>query len=166
MSPQIVPVKNNEQIEQLAQLASDIWHEYFITILSAAQIDYMIEHFQSVQAITSQIQDGYRYFFLEVDNCNVGYTGVHPENGKLFLSKIYIRRSDRGKKYASLLFDYLVSLCRQEHLNAIWLTVNRNNEHSIAVYHTKGFKTIRPLVTDIGAGFIMDDYVMEMPVHF
>ena len=43
----------------------------------------------------------------------------------------------------------------------IYLTVNKQNLISISVYEKLGFLRARDLVTDIGSGFVMDDYVME-----
>ena len=45
----------------MAQLADEIWHEHYQNILSPEQIDYMVERYQSVQAITEQLEQGYHY---------------------------------------------------------------------------------------------------------
>ena len=37
--------ENQEQLKQLADLADVIWHEYFVSLLSKEQIDYMVENF-------------------------------------------------------------------------------------------------------------------------
>ena len=92
----------------------------------------------------------------------IGYTGVRPDGeGKLFLSKLYILKPYRGQGYASEAFAFLERLCAEEGLSAIWLTVNRFNTNTIAVYEKKGFVTVRTQVADIGSGFVMDDYIME-----
>ena len=44
----------------------------------------------------------------------------------------------------------------------IWLTVNRRNERAIGAYRRTGFREVRAQVTDIGGGYVMDDYVMEL----
>jgi GNAT superfamily N-acetyltransferase len=112
--------------------------------------------------MTKQLQEeGYRYFFLVKNGAPIGYTGIKAEDGKLFLSKLYIRKAERGNGYASMAFSFLESLCRAEHLSAIWLTVNRYNSDTIAVYKKKGFVTVREQVADIGGGYVMDDYIME-----
>ena len=46
----------------------------------------------------------------------------------------------------------------------LWLTVNRNNAGSIAFYERAGFRKTNELVTDIGAGFVMDDWRMAKSV--
>ncbi|KAH0786232.1 GNAT family N-acetyltransferase [Histomonas meleagridis] len=161
----IKQVKTTEEINELAKLADTVWHEYFPCILSSEQIDYMVEKFQSVPALTDQLNNqGYRYFFLELDGTKIGYTGIKSEDGKLFLSKIYILKPYRGHGYASNTLQFLDDLCKKEGLKSIWLTVNKNNEPTIAVYKKKGFQTIRTQVADIGNGFVMDDYIMEKTV--
>lgn len=167
MALQFIPVVTDEQIHTLAFMADTVWHEWFAGILSGEQIDYMVKKFQSFAPIKKQMeQDGYEYYFLNAGGMNVGYIGIHSESetGKLFLSKIYILRSFRKKGYAGETFEFLEGLCRGMGLTSIWLTVNKHNDNAIGVYTKKGFRTIRSEVTDIGSGFVMDDYVMEKAI--
>lgn len=162
MQPTFSKVTTDEEVRDLANLASEIWHEYFVSIISNEQIDYMVEKFQSYPAMTDQIHNqGYEYYFLTVQGAPVGYLGIKQEEGKLFLSKFYIQNEHRGKGYGSRAMEFLVELCKQRGLTAIWLTVNRYNDSTIAVYEKKGFRTVREQVADIGNGFVMDDFVME-----
>ena len=162
MTIQLQPVHTPEAIARLAVLADTVWHEFFVSILSPEQIDYMVDRFQSETALTDQItRQGYSYYFLEADGIPVGYTGIVATEGKLFLSKLYLEKNSRGKGYASQAFEQIEAIARERALSAVWLTVNRHNEHAIAVYRKRGFKVVRTQVADIGSGFVMDDYVME-----
>ena len=160
---EMVRVEDDESIQKLSKIADEVWHQHFSTILSPEQIDYMVDKFQSVKAMTEQMRSsGYEYYFIEVDGITVGYTGIRPEEEKLFLSKLYILKQYRGKQYASHAFKFLKEICKERGLHAIWLTVNRYNYDTIHIYEKKGFQTIRTQVSDIGNGFVMDDYVMEL----
>lgn len=161
------PVEEDKQILQLAEMANTVWHEHFTSILSIEQIDYMVDRFQSVPALTGQIrQQGYSYFFLVLKGTAIGYTGVRMDEDKLFLSKLYILKDYRKKGYASQTFRFLEDLCREMGKKAIWLTVNRYNADTIAVYKKKGFEVVKTQVADIGNGFVMDDYIMEKKMRF
>jgi len=46
----------------------------------------------------------------------------------------------------------------------MWLTVNKNNSHSIAWYSRMGFTNAGPILQDIGGGFVMDDFRMEKSI--
>ena len=51
------------------------------------------------------------------------------------------------------------------HICAIKRNKNyRNNTHAYEVYLKKNFKVIEEAVADIGCGFVMDDYIMQMDI--
>lgn len=154
-------VESEKEIELLANTANEIWHEYFPCILTDEQIDYMVEKFQSKQPLTEQIQNGYLYYLVKANDQIIGYIGLHPEEEKLFLSKLYLKNKARYHGYASQMLAFIENIAKTLGLKAIYLTVNKYNEHTIAVYKKKGFVTIKDQVSDIGRGFVMDDYVME-----
>ncbi len=161
----LVEVQTEQQIEAAAALADEIWHEWFPSILSAEQIDYMVEKFQSVRSMTEQIDSGYTYYILRKGDARIGYTAIRPDpDGRLFLSKIYIKKEYRGNGYASEVFAFLKAYCREHGLSAIWLTVNKHNDNSIAVYKKSGFRIIGEDVTDIGNGYVMDDYFFQLDI--
>lgn len=162
----LVEVKTEQQIEAAAALADEIWHEWFPSILSAEQIDYMVDKFQSVRAMTEQIENGYTYYILRKGDTRIGYTAIRTDgDGRLFLSKIYIKKEYRGNGYAREVFNFLKEYCREHNLHAIWLTVNKHNDSSIAVYKKSGFRIIGEDVTDIGNGYVMDDYFFQLDIE-
>ena len=238
MSVSFHPVESPEEVERLASLADEIWHEYWPALIGAAQTDYMVEQFQSLSAIKRDMTEhAYEYWFIvaqeddgesnadaggfgeagdamdaasvgdgdadagestsesanvsvggastetgeaassqnsidETENGAsmrtriVGYTGGHvePETNRVFISKIYLRAEERGKGFASATIRFYEDLCRKRGLHAAYLTVNKHNELGIRAYRAKGFETIDAVETDIGNGFIMDDYIMELQV--
>ncbi|MGI5959871.1 MAG: GNAT family N-acetyltransferase [Massiliimalia sp.] len=162
---EFLPVTTQEQREELAALAHEIWNQHFVPIIGQAQVDYMLEQFQSYPALTRQIQqDGYEYYFFHYNGENVGYVGIHPEADRLFLSKLYLKRAYRGRRLASQAFDFLCQYCKERGLSKIWLTVNKDNANTIQVYKNVGFTVVKAQVASIGNGFVMDDYVMEKEV--
>ena len=165
--PQLIPVTTEEQLHTLADLAFGIWHECFPGIITEAQIDYMIDRFQSYEAMCRQIEsEGYHYFFICDGDEIAGYTGyrIEPEERRMFLSKLYLRADQRGKGLSSSVIDSLQDICRREGLECIRLTVNIHNHQAIKVYRHKGFVTVFDQKADIGSGFFMDDHVMELTV--
>ena len=165
MTYNMVPIKSQEQIEEFAKMAKIVWNEHFTSIIGKAQVDFMLEKFQSEHAVTEQINNqGYKYYFIEIEGNKVGYYGIHEEEENLFLSKLYIMKDHRKKGYASLAFEFLRNMCKENGLKSIYLTVNKYNTDTIQVYEAKGFKIIKDQVSDIGNGFVMDDYVMELTI--
>jgi len=158
-------IESGHDIMEVNRLAGLVWHEAYRGIISREQIAYMIERFQSVRAITEQVAlEGYRYFLLEDEGRAVGYCGVQMRDGELFLSKVYLLAEARGRGFFPQLVERLTGLCRDGGARTIRLTVNRRNERAIAAYRRAGFREVRTQVTDIGGGYVMDDYVMEREV--
>lgn len=152
---------DDSDLAAIAGLADAIWHQHFQTILSPEQIDYMVEKFQSYPALKSQVEeDGYEYYQTLVDGTLAGYIGIHPETDALFLSKLYLHKDYRGRHIATQTFHFLIDLCKKRGLKKIWLTCNKHNDSSLAVYHHLGFQVTDTQEADIGNGFIMDDYIM------
>ncbi len=157
-----INVKTDEQIENFTKLASEIWHEYWPCLLSNEQIDYMVEKFQSYEAVKNQLQnEHYIYNILEENGNFTGYFGVCIKENYLFLSKLYIKKDFRHKGYGKIAFDKIKLIAKEQNKTSIQLTVNKHNTNTIKAYDKWGFKTIDAVVTDIGKGFVMDDYIME-----
>ena len=68
---------NEETIADLSEFASAIVKEHYDPILGNEQNDYMIEKFQSPQAIREQIEHGYTYYFIVSDGTRAGFFGYY-----------------------------------------------------------------------------------------
>lgn len=91
------PVRTPETIAQVAALAEEIWTEHYASILPAEQIRYMVDSFQSAGAIEKQLaHQHYRYYLVKADGEAAATSGVQPEKGRLFLSKLYLRKAARA----------------------------------------------------------------------
>lgn len=155
--------EQDAQLRQLSDLANTIWHEYFIDLISEDQINYMVEKFQSYEAIKKAMkEEDYTYFLAYEGDDLIGYCGVKPDADRLFLSKLYLRKDKRGQGLSSILLNQAIAFAKEQHKKAMYLTCNKYNSHSLDVYHAKGFKDIDAVQTDIGRGFIMDDYILQL----
>lgn len=151
-----------DSLAEIAELACEIWNECFTDIISQGQIDYMVEKFQSLKAMENQVRDeNYIYFGVYADGKLAGYFGVKPEENKLFLSKLYLHKDFRGQGIATKMLEKIFEYGRSLGKKSVYLTVNKYNKQAIDVYNAKNFKIIDSVVTDIGKGFVMDDYVFE-----
>lgn len=148
-------------VPEVAALAKIIWNEYFTPIIGKPQVDYMLEKFQSEQAMAQQLKEGMKYIAAYLDGELVGYSCYKLEQYALFLSKLYVRSDIRGQGVGKAMFMYELDIAKKEDKEKIYLTVNKHNTDTIALYNHLGFANAKSIVTDIGGGFVMDDYVME-----
>lgn len=151
-----------DNIKELAELASGIWHEYWPCILSVEQINYMVDKFQSEHAILEQIKnENYTYYFILKDGNKCGYFGISRKEDYLFLSKLYIKKEYRHQGIGRIAIGEIKNIAENYGYTKIKLTVNKNNKHTINAYLKYRFAIVAQDVTDIGNGFVMDDYIME-----
>jgi ribosomal protein S18 acetylase RimI-like enzyme len=181
-----------EQIARMSALAGRIWREYWPERIGAKQTEYMLEMMQSPEAIARSIaEEGYLWLFaLDASGQVVGYTAAAPEHfrgdpddpapaygdgthgaainrlapDRLFISKIYLKQGERGKHYSTAIMDYWCAYAATHGLAAVYLTVNKDNQLGIRAYKAQGLETIESRRFAIGAGNIMDDYVMAKMV--
>lgn len=159
-------IDTNEKLKTFTKLADAIWHEYFPFLLSSEQINYMVKKFQSYEVVKSQIACGYNYYFIEKGSEICGYTGFCTKEDYLFLSKLYIKKEYRNSGLGRAALQFLSGIARKQGLKKIILTVNKYNDSTISAYKNWGFSIIDSVVTDIGNGFVMDDYIMEYVMPF
>ena len=161
---QFVAVTTPQQIDAVAGLAREIWYEYYVALIGRAQVDYMVDRFQSSEAVAGQLREAYEYFLIQRDGQDVGYCAVQPRpDGSLFLSKLYLLRDARGGGTGRVCMEFIEQLARRRGLNLLWLTVNKGNP-AVNAYERLGFRIAADVVMDIGGGFVMDDYRMEKPL--
>lgn len=161
---EIRTAKSDIDIMGIYGCAHIIWHSTYDELLPNGQVDYMIKKFQSFDTIKKDISDnGYIYFVAVSDNKVIAYCGVKPEDEKLFISKIYVLPEYQRQGIASSLFRTVVGKFGSKY-NTFYLTVNKNNEKAISAYKSFGFDIVDTAVTDIGSGYVMDDYIMECKV--
>lgn len=153
-------VINNAQRDLVVSLANTIWHEAYQDLLSKEQRDYMLETFQSLEAIRNSELD---YYLIYYNNTICGYLGLGQEDHCLLLSKIYLLDVFRGKGILDSILDFSKECAKEKSLNTLRLYVNKYNK-ALARYEAKGFKIVSSHVFDIGNDYVMDDYRMELPI--
>lgn len=158
-------VTTDTQILQVAILAGEIWTEHFTPIIGADQVAYMLDAIQSKNAIAYQIRSkGFVYYLIENNSKPIGYCAIKTNEDSLFLSKLYIQKSMRRKGLGQKTIAFIRSIACKNMLDTITLTVNKNNLGPITAYEQMGFVNIGSVVQDIGGGFVMDDYKMQLNV--
>ncbi len=150
---------NENDIGLIYNLAEKIWNEYYPTIITVAQIEYMLDKMYSPAALKQQMLDGAIFMIAKLKEQPIGYISFNNKGeGNYFLSKFYIdatnQRSGIGAKLFHQVFDGL------RDLKTIRLTVNRKNFKAINFYFKLGFKIEEVADFDIGNGYVMNDFVM------
>jgi ribosomal protein S18 acetylase RimI-like enzyme len=149
----------DEDIPAVGELAARIWRRHYRAIISDAQIDYMLELMYAPDALRKQLASGQRFHLLFHDDTLAGFAGIENKNAEgWFLHKFYIDQDKARMGLGKTLMEHLLHIHAPKTLS---LHVNRKNIDAINFYFRHGFSIDRLIVTDIGNGYIMDDFVMK-----
>jgi ribosomal protein S18 acetylase RimI-like enzyme len=146
-------------IPEVSALAHAIWNHYYPPLIGQEQTDYMNALFNTEKSIRAQIHEqGYRYMLALDGDRIAGYAAVRQEKpGEWYISKFYVDTALHRRGIGSALMRHLIAECEPRSLS---LHVNERNWKSINFYFRHGFIIADTLATDIGNGFVMEDFVM------
>ena len=152
-------------IPLIRQLTFAIWPKTYSDVISKEQIDYMLEMMYNPATLQKQIEeDGCTFIIVYDDTEPVAFASYNETEPQLWkLNKIYILQSQQGKGTGKFIINYIVDEIKIKHAKALQLQVNRQNKAK-DFYERLGFKIIKTADFDIGNGYFMNDYVMELPL--
>jgi ribosomal protein S18 acetylase RimI-like enzyme len=151
-----------EDIAGIRELARRIWDEAYCEILSKEQINYMLQMMYSEEVIAGELLGGMVWDLIVVDGRPCGYLSYTlAEDNSVKLSKLYIEKAFRGTSIAADSLDRVKQYAARNDRDYVFLTANKNNKAAIRAYEKNGFTITASVVTDIGQGFVMDDYIMK-----
>ena len=156
-----------EQLPIVIDLTKKIWPVAYGEILSKAQLDYMIDKFYNETALRELIQKGHVFYLAQDDNEKyVGFVSyeLNSEPNKTKIHKIYVLPETQGTGLGRQFFELVKEKAIENNQNAIFLNVNKYN-NAIHFYTKLGFVKVKDEIIDIGNGYVMDDYVMEVAVN-
>lgn len=159
--PAFIKVTSLKVCQIIEKMADVIWKDHYTSIIGIEQVEYMLDKFQTAEAIKAQVDDGIEYYLINHEEVGVGYLSFAKKKDTLFLSKIYVMREMRGKKIGKAAMKFIESKAIEFGYATISLTVNKNNLNSIEAYEKMNFQKKDEIVIDIGNGFVMDDFLME-----
>ena len=151
-------------LETIRKLAYKIWPSAYEKILGKAQLDYMLDKIYSASALRHQLAVLEHHFILVFENKNpIGFAAfsAHLNPFVYHLNKIYVLPDQQGKNIGKQILDYVIAEIKKNGATSLQLNVNRHNK-ALHFYEKQGFKIVREEDIDIGEGYFMNDYVMEL----
>lgn len=151
-------------IPALRRLADEIWRDHYPGIITIQQIEYMLDRMYDAPVIERELNAGTVYELITDGGARVGFFSYTHcrESNTVTVHKLYLALGRHGRGIGQAALRHIVEAARSAGAAKISLFVNKNNKKAIASYRRAGFVTAESVITDIGNGFVMDDYRMEM----
>lgn len=151
------------QIGTLTRLASDIWHTHYPGIISTEQIDFMLKHRYDPTVIANTLKSQ-NWDVAWMGNEMVGFANSFADSSEACwkLDKLYVHPLYQHRGIGGALLEAVKRHARQSSANRLILRVNKHNAIALAAYAKYGFKVYGEHLLEIGNGFVMDDYLLEL----
>jgi len=153
----------------IQKIAFETWPIAYENILSEDQLSYMLKMMYDVDILVHQQEQLSHQFILAFDESGneLGFACYskeidYPPTYKLH--KLYILPTQQGKNVGSTLLNFVLNEIKKTEEEAL-IQLNVNRQNNAVNFHLKqGFSIIKEEDNDIGEGYFMNDYVMQMDV--
>jgi GNAT superfamily N-acetyltransferase len=165
-SPAPIRPLRPDEADRLAALARAIWLHHYPAIIGPEQIDYMLAQRYTPTLIRNQLANpDHGWWVAEQDEILIGFAHTVLLNGQCKLDKLYIHPDYQRHGLGAALLAQAREWALKAGKTRLTLQVNRHNSLALSAYRKYGFVITEARVFDIGGGFVMDDYFMELKLE-
>lgn len=143
-------------------IAEKAWRPTYDHILTEQQTIYMLDLMYNSLTLENQIKENIAFFMVDLEQETVGYFALENINDPIVkLHKLYLDPTQKQKGLGRKIIQYIKEWTLENQRERIILNVNKNNS-AVHFYQKMGFTIIEEMILDIGEGYVMDDYVMQL----
>ncbi len=157
----------SDDLPTIIHLAQRIWRAHYPGIISTEQIEFMLSSMYSPKRIAAEITElSVTYLLAEHERTAIGFAAAGPadEAKTTKLHKLYVLPEHQGNGVGRALMNAALTAARAMGRDRLILAVNKGNQKAIAAYAKWGFRQRDAVKVEIGGGFVMDDYILEIAV--
>jgi ribosomal protein S18 acetylase RimI-like enzyme len=147
----------------IAALARRIWLAHYISIVSKEQIEYMLGGRFTPENLARYVDATDRWFdVLRTDGAVVGYCShALLAVNEVKLEQLYLLPELHGLGLGKRMMVHIEAHARALGRDTLVLQVNKRNTKAASVYLRGGFEVREEVCVDIGAGYFMDDFILQ-----
>lgn len=143
-----------DDIPAIRAIAESSWWAHYPGIISNEQIGYMLGLFYAPAKLQAAMEAGHRFALATIGGEAAAFCQSEDCGEWRFIHKLYAAPAAHGKGLGKRLLADAAALGKPLRLH-----VNRHNP-TVGFYKAQGFTVLKEQLTDIGDGYVMDDYVM------
>ncbi|MDR0529662.1 MAG: GNAT family N-acetyltransferase [Zoogloeaceae bacterium] len=153
-----------DDLPALARLARETWLAAYTGIVPDAQIEYMLAQRYNLEALSEILAAPDKWLELAFwEERLAGFALSEPYDARARkLDRLYIHPDWQRRGVGGALVRQAAERARNLGYSELILSVNKRNEQAQRAYRKYGFLQREATQTDIGEGFIMDDYILAL----
>ena len=165
----IIRYAQKNELNLIQKIALETWPITYKNILSVDQLSYMLKMMYDVNVLVHQQEQLKHKFILAFDESEnkMGFACYSKEinlPSTYQLHKLYLLPNQQGKNVGTMLLNFVLNeIKKTAEKSVLQLNVNRQN-NAVNFYLKKGFSILHKEDNDIGNGYFMNDYVMQIDI--
>lgn len=155
---------DRHELHLVHSIAHQTWPNTFAEILTTKQIDYMLDWMYHKAILEKNYDDGHQFYAYFENNLAIGFMAIQVnllEGKSMKIHKLYVLPNQQGKGVGYKLIQKAIEIANNLEQKNVFLNVNRFNK-AVDFYKRVGFSILKEENIEIGNGFLMEDYVMEI----
>jgi diamine N-acetyltransferase len=149
-------------IECIRNLALEIWPKTYAETFSPQQVIYMLNKWFSEASLQKQMASGHLYMMINSGFQTIGFASYSEVAPSVFkLHKIYILPAYQGLGAGKFTMEKIIAELTAMKASALTLNVNQHSTAK-AFYEQLGFTIAKTQFSEVGNGYFINDYVMEL----
>lgn len=155
-----------EDLSVIQRIGTATYWPTYGDLLGEDQLNYMLDKFYSIAALREQLMEGHVFLIAQEGDNDLAFASYSVFNqGSLTvkLHKLYVLPEAHGKGLGKFLINEVRDKALDLNAASLQLNVNRYNKAK-DFYEKMGFLVKETVDIEIGNGFFMNDYVMELPL--
>lgn len=160
----IISVVTKSQLPIIQDLTYKIWPIAYGEILSKDQLAYMLDKFYEISYLEKQFENGQVFLLAEENGNYYGFASYElncDNSNSTKIHKLYVLPQTQGKGLGKLFVEKIKSISNENNNESLFLNVNRFN-NALHFYEKLGFINLKTVDIEIGNGYLMEDYIMEL----
>ena len=160
-----IRIAREEDLPIIQKIAHETWPATYGHLMSEEQFSFMMNWMYSLESLRQQQEQGQVFLLAEENGTYYGFASYEAgyQESKTKIHKLYILPASQGKGVGRLLTEHVKAAALANNNSVLTLNVKRDNT-ALEFYKRVGFTITDTVDIDIGHGYLMRDFVMEMPI--
>jgi GNAT superfamily N-acetyltransferase len=159
---------STNDIPLIQQLSKEIWNKVYPTIISQDQIDFMLDMMYNEGSLQQQMGElNHQFIVIYFSGTPIGFASYSVKSSieptVIRLNKLYLQPDYHGRGLGKAMMEFIIKESKLLSGSMIELNVNKYNP-AVSFYKKQGFVIASETVLDIGNGYVMDDFIMTLPI--
>jgi diamine N-acetyltransferase len=150
-----------EQYAVIEALARRIVPDFYAPYFERETAEYLVESAHTAEALEALAGRGYRHYLIESGEAAVGYFSLLEEGAMMLLSHFYLLEEYRGRGLGQEAMDFIHLEAETIGVQKIELFVLRRNKGAVGLYQKNGYIFAAEVMTRLGNGALLKDYLMR-----